>query len=347
MYGSLVASVFLLAIVLASPGAVAQQGQSVPQYGSATPSDPFSDTLGSITGTIQTADGHPVANANIEVREVEHPTRTFIAQSNASGAFAIFNLEPGSYEVIATSGVDEAHDRVEVNGNLGLTSVNLRMGGTHAGHPATRGTVSLSQFTVPAKARALFENAVQSMNRGNPGDCLKKLNAALAIAPKFTEARTMRGVLQENAGNNSAATADFQQAIQDDPNYPYSYLALAALFNNGGRYGDSLPILAIAQRLAPDAWQTYFELSRANIEKGDYLSALHLLDRGAELQGGSSKEVPELHMARSFALIGLNRIPEALHELETYLALSPTGAHADQARRVLEELRATEVTATR
>jgi len=229
-----------------------------------------------------------------------------------------------------------------------LASVELRLGGRPSvAATGTGSTVSLSQYTVPAKARSLYDKAAEFMRRDKLEDSLKKVNAALAIYPKFAEALILRGVLEQNAGKLAEAIADFQQAIQDDPSYPYGYLALASLHNSTGHYKESLLILAKAEQLAPSAWQTYFELSRAELQKGDFSNALHHLDHASELQGGPKKEAPELHLIRGYALIGLTQIPEAMHELETFLARKPNGEPSDQARKILEQLRGAAITAGR
>jgi tetratricopeptide (TPR) repeat protein len=218
---------------------------------------------------------------------------------------------------------------------------------TSTASTASGSTVSLSQYTIPAKARSLFEKAVHLKDHDKPDEALKKVNAALDICPKFAEALTLRGILQQNAGNPTGAAADFQQAIQVDPNYPFAYIAMAALLNSSKRFDEALPVLAEAERLAPDAWQVYFELSRANVEKRDFTSALHNLNRASELQGGPNKEAPETHLVRGYALIGLGDVPTAVHELETFLALQPNGTPADHARHVLDVLRSSTVTADR
>ena len=91
--------------------------------------------------------------------------------------------------------------------------------------------------------------------------------------------------------NPTEAIADFQQAIQYDANYAVAYLALASVFNSTGRFDEALPVLGQAERLAPNAWQIYFEFARANIGKGNFAEALHNIDRASELQGGAAEGI--------------------------------------------------------
>jgi hypothetical protein len=346
------ASVSLLLGVLFIGTSTFAQVRHDPRQNSADfSSDPFNDpspngfNTGRITGTVRTFDGHAISNAKIEAREIERGTTYFTALTDSSGSFALYNISPGTYDVTISSGTDEAHERVQVGAAYADSSLDVRLGNKIATVPGSGPTVSFSQYSVPAKARSLYEKAVQSMGHGKTDDSLNKVNAALAICPKFPEALTLRAVLQANAGRTTEAIADLQQAIQYDANYATAYIALATVFNSSGRFDESLPVLGQAERLNPNSWQIYFELARANIGKGKFAEALHNIDRASELQGGPQKEAPEVHLVRGYALIGLNEMPEASHELETFLAREPRGEVADHARIMLDKLRATTITA--
>jgi thioredoxin-like negative regulator of GroEL len=314
-------------------------------------SDPFNDpspdgfNTGRITGTVRTFDGHAVSNAKIEARGIERGTTYFTALSDSSGSFALYNISPGTYDVTVSSGTDEAHERVQVGAAFADSGLDIRLGNKIASPRGSGPTVSFSQYSVPPKARSLYEKAVQSMGHGKTDDSLNKVNAALAICPKFPEALTLRAMLRANAGKLNDAAADLQQAIQYDANYATAYLALAAVFNSSGRFRESLPVLGQAERLNPNLWQIYFEFARADIGTGKFAEALRNIDHSSDLQGGPQKESPEVHLVRGYALIGLNEMPQASRELETFLAREPRGESADHARILLDKLRATTITA--
>lgn len=284
-------------------------------------------------------------DAKIEARETGRGKTFFETQSDSSGSFALYNISPGTYDLTISSGTNEAHEQVQVNSAFDSSSVDVRLGNKTAS-PGGGPTVSLSQYSVPAKARALQEKAAQLIGREKFDDSRKKVDEALAICPKFPEALTLRGMLQAIAGKSAEAIADFQQAIHYDANYAPAYLALASLYNSSGRFAESSPVLGQAERLVPNTWQIHFERARANIGRGNFAEALHNIDRCSELQGGPQKESPELHLVRGYALIGLTEIPRATHELETFLAREPRGELADHARFMLDKLRATTVAAS-
>ncbi len=334
------------------PATAAAQSRPVSKEGTPEFSSDASATgvgFGSITGSVRTFDGHGIGNANVEVRSIGRGGRFYTARSDSSGSFALYNIPPGDYEVTASAGVDEAHERVQVSSFADNTSVDLRMRGTNDGKAVAAGgpSVSLSEMRVPAKARSLYEKAARSMSRGKLDDALSKVNAALAIFPEFPEALSLRGALEANAGKQNEAIADLQNALQLDPNYALAFLTLASIYNSSGRFADALIVLGEAERVAPNAWQTYYELARAQTGTGKFADALRNAERASELQGGPQKELPELHLVRANAFIGLGELPRARQELETFLAHQPNGHLADEARAVLDQLRASSVTASR
>ncbi len=309
-------------------------------------SSPFGDTMGvgRISGTVRTLDGHPVADANVEVRDVERGSRSVSGRTDSQGSFSISNVAPGSYEVTVSMGVDEAHERVQVT-SVGDSTVNLRLPRKDAGEPGGKGsTVSFSQVSIPPKARSLYEKASELLLHNKAEEARKKVDAALALYPKFAEALTLRGILQDSTGRRKEAIEDMQQAISFDPNYAVAYLALASLFNSSGRFQDAAPVLGQVERLAPNSWQTYFELARTNIGIGEFAKAIRNIDHVSVLQG---KDRPEFHLVRGYAFLGLTEMPNAAHELEAFLASKPVGTVAEHARHVLDELRANTITASR
>jgi hypothetical protein len=271
------------------------------------------------------------------------------AGTDSSGIFALYNISPKSYEVIATGGADLAQERAPEVPSSGDNSATTRSAEESVTRPiASRGpTVSLQQFSVPAKARAVLDKAIQSMKHGKLDEARDKVNAALLICPKFSEALTLRGLLREDASQPEEAIADFRHAIQYDANYAGAYVALAAQLNSAGRFAESLPLLNKAEQLAPSIWQVYFEVARANLGRREFAAALRNLDRASSLQGGPRKEAPEVHLLRGYALAGLMDFAPAIHELESYLAIGPRGRAADDARVTLNRLHERATTAKR
>ena len=343
----------LLVTLLLIPSALAQGRSNVP-YGksnaadSSFASDSFDSPAsnGRIHGTVHTVDGHPVSDATVAAHDIAHGTVFVSVRTETNGNFAFPSLPPGSYEVTASVGVDQTSERVDVNG-VGDTSVDFRLPNKVVGGPpsANGSSVSYAQYQVPAKARSLFEKAFDLMEKGKTEQALEKVNAALAIFPKFAEALTLRGVLEERTNKVDAAIEDYRLAIQADSHYPLAYITMASLLNSAGRFNESLPFLTQVERIAPNLWQASYEAARCSLGRNDFAGALRSIDRAAQLRGNGKGDLPEMHLVRGYALLGLSDNSKASAEIETFLASHPTGRNAEMAKAILSKLQESTVSA--
>lgn len=342
-------SILVLHITLLPSSSALAQGRSNTQHGMPSEMQPNSSSLapdpmnpgfgsGQIRGTVRTTDGRTLPDAMIEARDYERGTLQMSAHSDATGTFTLSNLPVGKYEITAHSGVDQASERVEVR-NIGDTTVELRLSGKASAAGSNESSISFAQYKVPAKARSLYEKASQLMVRGKTDQALEKANAAIANFPKFSEALTLRGIIQERAGKTEAAISDYRTAIQSDPNYALAYITLASALNSTGHFAESVEYLDHADRIAPNKWQTSYEYARASLGKFDFKAALRSIDRASELRGGPEKESPEMHLVRGYALIGLSNLSKARDEIQAFLTREPNGRNADAAREVLSKIR--------
>lgn len=84
---------FLLSAFLELSLAVAAQNLQQPSH------------EGSISDSVRTADKHAAPNARIEIRSLTTVGIVAVAYGNKEGQFQFDGLNPGQYEVVATSGL--------------------------------------------------------------------------------------------------------------------------------------------------------------------------------------------------------------------------------------------------
>jgi Flp pilus assembly protein TadD len=345
----------LFATLLLIQSALAQ-GHSNGQYGRApSANSPFAgdgfdnpSNMGRIHGTVHTFDGHPVSNATVAAHDVAHGTVSVSVRTEPNGTFVFPGLPPGSYEVTASVGADQTSERADIK-DVGDTSIDFRLPNKVAGARASANgsSVSFAQYQVPAKARSLFEKASELMERGKIAQALEKVNAALTNFPKFAEALTLRGVLEERMDKMEAAIEDYGLAIQADPHFPLAYVTMASVLNSAGRFNEALPFLTEVERFAPNLWQASYESARCSLGRNDFEGALRSVDRAAQLRGSAKGDRPELHLVRGYALLGLSENSKASAEIQTFLASHPTGHNAEMAKTVLSKLQESTVATSR
>ena len=69
----------------------------------------------------------PSATPKSRPATVDRGTTFYTTHSDSSGSFALYNIPPGTYDVTVSSGVDEAHERVQVGPAIGDSTVDIRL----------------------------------------------------------------------------------------------------------------------------------------------------------------------------------------------------------------------------
>lgn len=113
-------------------------------------------------------------------------------------------------------------DPTMVNSNVGVIMLHSRT-------KKADGMVTVASLEVPQKARKEYEKGSEFLEKGNLNEAEKSLHKAIDQYPKFAEAWTRLGDLEQRRKNIDAATKDYQEAINADPNLPVPYFRLAYL----------------------------------------------------------------------------------------------------------------------
>lgn len=338
VYRSLQLAVTLLTLTLFCPaqtGGFGPPPQFQPPHG-----DGAFHEMGSVTGTVRTMSGKAMKDVQVQLLELSHGSVMNSAFTNSSGEFQFNNVPKGTYEVVASVGVHQAQDRVEVS--AWNASTNLRMPVSDAPEDgAGTNTISVAQYKVPEKAREELARARDATAKMKFDEAQKHVSKALEIYPHFADALTLQAILKLSAKEPDGAIADLQNAIQCDGNYGLAYVVLGAAYNSQGKYDLAVQPLQRGQTLAPDSWQAYFEMARAYLGKEDYRAALQQVDKAQTLM---NSDFAPLRLARAEALFGLKQYSDSVAELQQFLNKDPSGPNSQQAQQMLAKARELEGT---
>jgi len=199
-------------------------------------------------------------------------------------------------------------------------------------------TVSVAELKVPDKARTAYEKAEAAFDQHKIGEAQRKIDKALQIFPRYTQALTLRGIIDLTQYQPAKAREPLEQAVQYDPSDGIALIALGATYNALARFDDALRILDRGLTLAPSNWQAHFETAKALLGKGQYQGSLREVDKARRL--APARFAATLHLVRAHALLGLKSYGPAATELEQYLGEEPNGPNSQEARRTLDQVRA-------
>jgi Flp pilus assembly protein TadD len=289
----------------------------------------------SISGNVQDTQNNGLKDVRVELTDANGVVISS-AYTGPSGHFEFPNLSPGTYTLVATSGLQQASERVDAS-NFS-NSVNVRLQGQGKPTDGVEGdSISIAQYRVPAKAREAYRKAHEAVEKGKMDDAHKHLAKALELCPNYAEALTLRGVLALNQQDSQAAIADVDKAIQADGNYAIAYLVMGSALNMQGKFDEAIRSLQRGQSLAPNYWQGYFEMGKSYIGKAKYPDALRQLERAQSLAPG---DYPLISLLRAHALLAMKQFPEAATALQAFLQKDPQGPNSEKARKMLEQAQA-------
>lgn len=332
---ALLVPLLTLSIAIVSAPLFAQVSPSQAGAGPASDLPNPSSTLvtGSINGTLVSIDGRGIADARIQVKDLNTGALVVSTFSKHNGSFEFYNLAPGNYELVATSGLSETHDKVQVM--QGMAFVTLQIAAP-VSDPSAGATVSVASMKVPGKARKEFEKAQKAFYDNKLEEAKERVEKAISAYPYYAEALTLRGILKVDDNKYEEGEADLQNAIKFDPNYGMAYIAMGAALNQVAKFEDALRSLQRGVAISPDSWQGHFEMAKAFLGKGDFAAALKNVVRAEKLE----QNYPPLRLVKAHALLGLQQYDAAILELEGYLSKEPNGSFSDNARKTLDQAKA-------
>jgi tetratricopeptide (TPR) repeat protein len=290
-----------------------------------------------ISGKVVTLDGHPAENARVELRDALTGTSRQSTYTNPAGQFEISDIEVGRYVLVASSGLDEARENVEVSQATARADVTLRLprsfSDTSAGDIHS---VSVQQMQVPSRARSSLKRAREALAKQRVEEAWKEVDKALSIYPTYAEALMLRGVLKLERNDAAGARADMEEAVKDDPGFHMGYIVLGAAYNRLSLFDDAVRVLDRGIAMSPTSWQGYYEMGKAYLAKGEFQTAVRQLEKAQQF---APDTYGPLHLVKAHALLGLQAYNDAVAELEAYLSKNPQGQDSDKARDTLQRVR--------
>jgi tetratricopeptide (TPR) repeat protein len=286
-----------------------------------------------VRGTVLNAAGRPASDVHIELDQDGTAIPVTSTYTEEDGAFELYNIPGGSYELVAESKDARIDQHVQLQS--GESQVELRLPHNTSAIREAVPTVSVAQMMVPESAQKLLRKALTAFEHGKYDKSKSLLDCALQIDPQYAEALTLRGSIEMSQGDLSGAQQDLERAVQADPNYSGAYVELGAIYNHQGRFDDAARVSERSLTLSPRSWQGYFEMAKAAIGKGMYEKGLQLAARAQRLSGNSFASV---HLIKAYALLPLRFYKDARYELRAFLAREPNSSNAKQAQMLLAEI---------
>jgi tetratricopeptide (TPR) repeat protein len=178
------------------------------------------------------------------------------------------------------------------------------------------------------------------MERRRYAEARSRIGRALEIYPKYALALELRGTLNMGEGHLDDACADFQQAIEYDPNLGAAYLSLGAAYNRRLHFEEAVAPLTRAAMMLPNFWMVHYELALAYLGTGKYAAALAAISLAAEKNPVEPENRSSVFYTKARVLQELRDNPGAQAAFEQSIRQDPQGHFAQLSEERLELLSA-------
>ncbi len=255
------------------------------------------------------------------------------ATSDKNGNYIIGTLpKSGQYLVVVNKegvGADEARVAVKI-GNFTTTNFKL----------SRAARVSEEQAKKNLEIKKFFEAGVAAAQAGNHQAAVEAFSNAAVAMPTCADCYFNVGVSQQMLKNSAGAEEAFKKAIEQRPNYPEAYNALAALYTQDKK----MDLAAAASAKAAE-----LSIGAAGGGNADslYSAGVGLWNANKFPEAGSTFEAAikanpnhaDSHFMLGKVNLNLGKLKEAAMEFEAYLKLEPNGKNAAEAKTTFEALK--------
>lgn len=323
---------FLYACVLAASARAQDIPLDIPRRGA----DP---TNALIEGRVLLPSGQAAtANVKIVLSDLQNPLTTFYTNKHAE--FRLPNLSEGVYYVQAI-GDEKLYEPVVATVRLARSQIyqltlTLRLKDTVSRKTPTN-LVSAAEVNqaVPPAARKKYEQGVKAVAKGNVRQAIEQFQQALVLFPDYVAAHNDLGAQYLKLKQFEQALTQFQQALERNPKYFNARFNVALVRMEQKNYVEA--VTQLQQAIALDSSQPAAQLwlGIALLDLGNLPGAERALSK-ALIMGGQAFSAAHFYLAKLYLKRG--DTAEAVRSFKAYLAETPVGDDAQEAKLLLKKL---------
>lgn len=194
------------------------------------------------------------------------------------------------------------------------------------------GLVTVSELSIPAKARKEFDRALESLRKQDLKQALEQLNRAIAIYPAFSGAYNNLGVVYARLGEPASEREALEKAIELNDRFRLAYLNWARMSLTNSDFKDAEAALTKAFNLDPSDAAAMVLLAYSQFEQGHWQEAIAASGKAHALE----KPHAFAHRVAARAFEQQRQWDGAVAELKMFLKEDPAGPLSDAVRRELK-----------
>jgi tetratricopeptide (TPR) repeat protein len=292
-----------------------------------------------LIGKVRTESGRPLANVLVELQTGNGVLITQTVTTN-EGDYAFTSLTGASFVIVVNEPDHKPFaERVELTRTATTRPgemVRIDLVLSPREHPPTPRADTIFHQDVPEAALRAYRLGLRWLAERKSNEGIAALNKAVAILPKYFDARLALGLEYFRLHRLSDAIQELELARAVNPRDARLYNTFGLVLYEQKKFDTAAIVLEAAERLNPTSAQTHLMRGAALIETGRLNEAEEEIVRADQISGHKLSLV-HLHVARIYEKRG-DRI-RAADELETYLRQNPSAENAPAIREAIKKLK--------
>ena len=251
------------------------------------------------------------------------------------------HVRPGNYRATAMGrdiGNTETAD-VEVNSSDAEdVEVNVRrIGESESAALPVNPLISAADLGIPSAAAKEFNTANRLIGKRDWAKAVERLRKAVAIYPDYAAAYNNLGVVYTHLGDRTQGRDALQKAITLNDRLAPAYVNLSRISIAANDFPEAEALLGKVASLAPSDAITFVLLAYVQVRDQHLGQVIAPRSQAHALTEGQHAFV---HLAAAHAFEQKGRIPDAIAELQVFLAEDKTSPQSEEVRKALVTLQA-------
>jgi tetratricopeptide (TPR) repeat protein len=263
--------------------------------------------------------------------------------SDSAGRFRFRNIRTGAYKVLVFApGAGEIEKTIEVGPSLADSNNRISVTVSFSESVSIpeamerQHTVDLRRLGIPDAAKREYAEAQNLLGKNQVDQAIRRLEKAVGIAPRFSEAWNNLGTIAFHARRYQDAEGYFRKALDAEPGSYDPTVNLGAAVLLQGRLEEALKYNLYAVVEQPRDPLANAQTGQNYLFLGNLDLALRYLQEAKRLDPNHFS-FPQLYLARIYAQ--RSELKAAAAELEDFLARHPDASQAPKYRAQLEDWR--------
>ncbi len=301
-----------------------------------------------IQGKVTDDKGQPVSGAAISIQPMDSTARKYETKTDKKGQFVYMGIAAGDYRVVVRAkGFSpnfkepvrpQVSEPLEVDLQLTPGSENVKLSFEMSAKEIEQAQKNLEKAEKKkqssAEVQALFDSGLQLAAQGKQEEAIAQFQKALEKDPEQSNIMGTMADSYSKLGKNDEALTIYQKAIAVSPTNAALYNNMGALLSKMGKSAESQEAFQKAADLDPSA-RNYYNIGAGLVNGGKTAEATDFFKKAIAADPNYDEAYYQLGMCLSGST---DTMPDAIKALEKYIQIGKKPDQIEVAKQIIAAL---------